>query len=119
MAEVSASLEGFAFCVAFSVVLPCSVRGFRYWRMGFAFEADAAVEFDLRLKSFMRFAEVMPASGDGQGGADYPGFLEYRFQLPAYIVGVLGDGLPISCGYGVLLVAIVGGSCGSGKRCNA
>ena len=119
VAKMSAALEGFTFGVAFAVMLPCAVWRFRDRCVCFAFEAEAMVEFDLRLEGFVRFAEVMPTGGDGQSGADYPGFLEDRLQFSAHIVGVLGDGLPIPLGYGVLFVAVGGASCGSQNRCDA
>ncbi len=70
--------------------------------------AEAVVEFDLCLKGFMRFAEVMPSGSDVQSGADHRSFLEDRLQLTAYIIGMLGDGLPVTAGYRVLFVLVVG-----------
>ena len=102
-----ASFDCFTCGDSFVVMLPRGVRRFRYRGVGFAIGAEAAVEFDLRLKGFVCFAEVMPAGGHGQGGAVYPGFLQDGVQLPAHIVGVLGDGLPVAAGYRVLLIAIV------------
>ena len=102
-----APLERFAFGVFFTVMLPCPIRRFRNRCVGFAIGTEAAVEFDLRLKGFVRFTEVMPAGSDGQSGADYSGFLQDGVQFSAHIIGVLGNGLPVAGGRGVLIVSIV------------
>ena len=73
--EMPAPLERFAFGVSFTVMLPCPVRRFRNRCVGFAIGTQTVIEFDLRLKGFVRFAKIMPAGSDGQSGADYPGLL--------------------------------------------